>query len=87
MIYFYTKDENLFSDGLKNDSKIFNKYRFTMDLYNLGLTCLYLMYKHNINNEKYNLWIEKLVCYDKNMIIDTESAIKEFKLINKKLNL
>lgn len=87
MIYFYTKDENLFSDGLKNDSKIFNKYRFTMDLYNLGLTCLYLMYKHNINNEKYNLWIEKLVCYDKSMIIDTESAIKEFKLINKKLNL
>jgi serine/threonine protein kinase len=86
MISFYTKDGNLLTNSIKNDTKIFNKYRFTMDLYNLGLTCLYLMYKHNIENEKYILWIEKLVCYNENMITDTESVIKEFKLINKTSN-
>lgn len=61
------------------DETIFQRYRFTLDLYNLGLSLLYLVYKHGLSRDKYEPFIRRLVMYNKQMITTSSEALLVFK--------
>jgi len=85
---FYYKFKILWNNIKKNfinsvdkysDIELFNKYKYTLDLYNLGLTILFIIYKNNIDIKKYKDLIKKLVLYNDDMITTTKDAIHVFK--------
>jgi len=92
---FHKKFKNKFKplwDNIKNnfidsvskysDIELFNKYKYTLDLYNLGLTILYIIYKNNINIKNYKKFIKKLVLYNDDMITNTKDTIRYFNILN-----
>ena len=83
LIESYKQDDSFFSRGRESDTKLFNDYKFTLDLYNFGLVILYLVYKHNLNQSKYIPFVKKLVIYRPDMIRTSEEALSEWKRINK----
>jgi hypothetical protein len=71
--------DGVFSTGINSDKQLFMTYRYTMDLYNLGLCFLYLIFKHHLKLEKYKTFIERLVYYGDNMILSASEALRVFK--------
>jgi serine/threonine protein kinase len=65
--------------SLGNDEKLFDKYKYTLDLYNVGLVALYLVLKHKLPQDRYMPWIKRMIIYDKNMISSATEAMNAFR--------
>ncbi len=67
----------------ENDEALFNKFKYTLDTYNFGLTLLYILLLNNIDDNpkiynKYYITIRKMTVYNNDMITSAKDALFAF---------